>query len=244
MDKKKPKRYQQKRKLWYRNLKRVMKVRYKEPTFIYLGEKPTERSIILSNHVGTDAPLSLEIYADFPLRMWGTAEMNSGIVRLYKYQTKVYYHEKKHWNLHLARLFCLLASPLTNMFYKGLRLISTYRDVRLKGTLEESLRIIKEDRDNIVIFPEKSEAGYSDELTGFHAGFVMFGELCYKNGIDLPIFVSYFNKKELNYIFSKPMRYSTLKAQFKDRQEIADYLAQECNNLGKLRPGEFDDEPA
>ena len=44
---------------------------------------------------------------------------------MYKYQTRVYYHEKKHWNLHLARLFCLLASPLTNLFYKGLNLIST-----------------------------------------------------------------------------------------------------------------------
>ena len=38
----------------------------------------------------------------------------------------------------LARLFCLLASPLTFLFYKGLNLISTYKDSRLKITLEES----------------------------------------------------------------------------------------------------------
>src|SRR5690606_30231246 len=144
----------QNRKLWYRGLKKLMHGRYKKPEFIYLGEKPKEGSIILSNHVGTDAPMSLEIYADFHLRMWGTHEMNSGLIKMYKYQSRVYYHEKKHWNLHLARLFCLIASPLTNLFYKGLKLISTYKDFRFKYTLEESLNVIKHTKENIVTFPK------------------------------------------------------------------------------------------
>ena len=123
-------------------MKFLMKCRYKKPTFLFLGEKPTENSIILSNHEGTDAPMSLEIYCDFPIRMWGVSEMNSGLIPLYKYQTKVYYHEKKHWNLHLARLFCLIASPLTNLFYKGLNLISTYHDSRLRNTISKSVDAI------------------------------------------------------------------------------------------------------
>ena len=86
--KNKEKKFKQKRKWWYRALKSLMKVRYKKPEFIYLGEKPKESSIILSNHEGTDAPMSLEIYADFPVRMWGTHEVNSGLVKLYEYQTK------------------------------------------------------------------------------------------------------------------------------------------------------------
>lgn len=67
--------------------------------------------------------MSLELYADFPIRTWGTHEMNSGLSKMYRYQSRVYYHEKKGWNLHLARLFCLLASPLTNLFYKGFALL-------------------------------------------------------------------------------------------------------------------------
>ena len=92
---KKEKKFKQKRTFWYRCLKHIMKIRYKKPNFIYLGEKPSKGSIILSNHEGTDAPMSLEIYCDFPIRMWGTSEMNSGLKKLYAYQTKVYYHEKK-----------------------------------------------------------------------------------------------------------------------------------------------------
>lgn len=234
MAKNKVKPFQQKRKLWYRNLKKIMKIRYKKPDFVYLGEKPSQGAIILSNHVGTEAPMSLEIYADFPPRMWGAAEMNSGLVSLYKYQTRVYYHQKKKWNIHLARLFCLIASPLTNLFYKGLRLISTYRDYRLKVTINESIEAIRDNKDNIVIFPERSDEGYLDVLTGFHSGFVMLADQCLKNNIDVPIYVCYLKLSEMEYIFSSPYRYSELKEKYGTRKEIANFLVNECNRLGTI----------
>lgn len=229
----KEKKFTQKRKWWYRGLKKMMKSRYKKPEFIYLGEKPTNSSIILSNHEGTDAPMSLEIYADFPVRFWGTAEMNSGLVRMYKYQTRYYYHERKHWNLHLARLFCLIASPLTNLFYKGLNLISTYKDGRFRITIKESLDAI-EKGENIVIFPENSEDGYLAELKGFYAGFVMLAEQCLKQNKDMPIFVSYFKVKEKIYVFDKPVLYSKLKEKYKTRDAIIENLLNRCNELGKM----------
>ena len=230
----KTKKFKQNRKLWYRNLKRILILRYKKPRFIYLDDKPSNQSIILSNHVGTDAPMSLEMYADFPIRMWGTAEMNSGLKQLYRYQTRVYYHEKKGWNIHLARLFCLLASPLTNLFYKGLKLISTYKDHRFRNTIKESVDAIKNKQENVVIFPEKSDGGYLDELQCFHAGFVMLAEQCLKKGIDVPIYVSYFLLKEKVYIFGKPILFSDLKKIANNRNEMAEYLVNKCNELGKI----------
>ena len=224
----------QKRKWWFRLMKKIMKCRYKEPKFIYLGEKITNGGIILSNHEGTDAPMSLEIYCDAPLRMWGASEMNSGLIPMYKYQTRVYYHEKKGWNLHLARLFCLLASPLTNLFYKGLNLISTYRDGRFLKTIRESIKAI-ETGDNIVIYPEVSDNGYLAELEGFHAGFALFAEACEKKGIDVPIYVTYFKKKEKVYMVDKPVRWSELKAQGLEREEIVKRLLKRCNELGKMQ---------
>ena len=70
--------------------------------------------------------------------------MNSNLASLYKYQTRQYYHEKKHWPLWAARLFCLLASPLTWLFYRGLKLISIYPDSRLRTTIKESIQTIKD----------------------------------------------------------------------------------------------------
>ena len=228
-----------KRKLYFRILKKIMKLRYKEPRFVYLGEEITGGALIISNHEGTDAPMSLEIYLDRPLRMWGASEMNSGIVSLYKYQTRVYYHEKKHWNLHLARLFCLIASPLTHLFYSGLDLISTYRDARLVKTMRESVQSLK-DGNNIVAFPERSDKGYLAELEGFHEGVVMLAEVCKMRGIDLPIFVTYFRKNDLTYIIDKPVLYSELSRDGKSRAEIARDLCNRCNALGKMALDESD----
>ena len=227
---KKEKKFKQKRKWWYNCIKFLMRCRYKNPEFRYLGEKPTNGAIILSNHEGTDAPMSLEIHCDFPVRMWGTAEMNEGLVRLYKYQTKVYYHEKKHWNLFLARTFCLLASPLTYIFYKGLNLISTYKDARFLKTIRESVDAIKKG-ENVVIFPEDSDGGYHEQLKGFFAGFVLFAKQCEKEGIDVPIYVSYFKIKEKVYVFDAPIKFSELKKICSTKEEMADYLVKKCNEL-------------
>ncbi|MBR2623372.1 MAG: hypothetical protein IKD15_04015 [Clostridia bacterium] len=221
------------REWWFRGLLKLMKGRYPEPEFIYLGEKVQKGSLILSNHEGTDAPLSLEMYLGENVTMWGAHEMNEGVVNMYKYQTRVYYHEKKHWNLHLARLFCLLASPLTNMFYKGLDLISTYRDHRFLKTIRESIAALKKG-ESIVVFPEDSKNGYLPELEGFFAGFVMLAEVCKKQGMDLQIYVSYFKKKERQYIFDKPVAYSQLTANGETREEVAKRLLDRCNELGKM----------
>lgn len=223
-----------KRKWYFRLIKKITKCKYKQPTFVFLGEKFEQSSIVLSNHEGTDAPMSMEIYYDAPLRMWGAYQMNSGLVQMYKYQTRVYYHEKKGWNLFLARMFCLLASPLTNLFYKGLDLISTYRDSRFMITLRESINALKAG-DNIVIYPEDSKNGYLPELEGFYEGFAMLAELCEKKGVDAPIFVTYFKKKERIYVIDKPVYYRDLQAQGLSRAEIVQYLLKRCNELGKMQ---------
>ena len=228
-----------KRKWWFRFMKKLMLSRYKKPQFRYLGKEISTGAIILSNHEGTDAPMSLELYLDKPIRMWGAGEMNSGVVELYKYQTKVYYHEKKHWNIHLARLFCLIASPITNLFYKGLELISTWHDVRFVKTLRESVAAIKAG-DNIVIYPEVSDNGYLPQLEGFHGGFVSLCESLLRNGIDVEIFVSYFKKDDLVYVIDAPVHYSEVKAQCQNREEIAKRFLDRCNALGR---GEYEYTP-
>ena len=229
-----PKKKKEKRKLYFRILKKLMKSRYKEPTFVYLGEEIENGALILSNHEGTDAPMSVEIYLDKPVRMWGAGEMNSGLIPLYKYQTRVYYHEKKHWNIHLARLFCLIASPLTHLFYSGLNLISTWHDARFVKTIRESIDALNSG-DNIIVYPEDSTKGYLAELEGFHEGFVMLADICKRRGMDLPIFVTYFRKSDLLYIVDKPVMYSELCKNGASREDIAKRLCERCNELGKMK---------
>lgn len=221
------------RKLWFNIVKKIMRVFIKKSEFVYLGDKITNGGIIISNHEGTSAPLAFELYTDLPIRFWGAYEMNSGLIKMYKYQTRVYYHEKKHWNLHLARLFCLIASPLTNMFYKGLNLISTYKDCRFRNTLKQSIEAINRGN-NIVIFPEISDKGYLKELEGFHGGFMLLFRQCIKNGIDPEVFVSYYKKEDKKYIIDKPLKVSQLLSMNLTEEEILNMLCNRCNELGKM----------
>ena len=225
--------YKDIRKPWFRFLKKIMRIFIKETSFIYLDKKIDKPTIVLSNHVGTSAPLAWELYGQLPFRFWGASEMNSGLISLYRYQSRVFYHEKKHWNLHLARLFCLIASPLTYIFYKGLNLISTYRDVRFRTTISESIRTFEKGQ-NLIIFPEISDKGYLEELEGFHQGFLMLANICYKKGIDLSIYLSYYRKAEKIYVVDKPIKYSSLVAEELSREEMAKKLCSRVNELGKM----------
>ncbi len=225
--------YKDIRKPWFRVIKKIMRLFIKESEFVYLGEKITEPTIILSNHVGTSAPLAWELYGNLPFRFWGASEMNSGLISLYKYQTRIFYHEKKHWNLHLARLFCLIASPLTYMFYKGINLISTYRDIRFKHTVAESIDALKDGK-SVIIFPEISDKGYLDVLEGFHQGFTVLGSILLKKGMNVPITVAYYKKSERRYIIDKPVMLSDIFREGVSRERIAEQLCDRCNYLGQM----------
>lgn len=221
------------RKAWFRAYKKLMHGRYKKTNFIYIGEEFKDGSFIVSNHEGTDAPMALEIWLNKRITMLGASEMNSGFKAMYKYQTRIYYHEKKGWNLHLARAFCLLATPLTNLFYKGLNLISTYRDARFFTTIKLCIEAIK-DGSSLAIFPEDSKEGYKPQLDGLHKGFLLILETAFKKNMDIPVVISYFNIKTNTYIFDNPILYSELLQKYEKRENISNYILNRINEFGRM----------
>ena len=213
-------------------LKSIMRRFIKPSRFVYLGGELPAGTLIVSNHVGTSAPLALELYSRLRFRFWGAWQMNAGLIRLYRYQSRVFYHEKKHWNLHLARLFCLIASPLTYLFYSGLNLISTYSDARFRTTVTESISALRQGQ-HIVIFPEDSTKGYLDQLEGFHGGFLMLAKIALRHGIDCPISISYYKKSERTFVLDAPVLASELFGGGESRAEIAARLCERCNYIGR-----------
>lgn len=229
------------RSIGLRILKPLMLGRYKRPDFVFIGGQPIsdDGAIILSNHAGTDGPLSLEFHLGRDVAFWGASEMTSGLIPMYRYQSRIYYHEKKHWNLFLARIFCLLASPLTNIFYSGLDMIPTYHDARFVKTLRDSIRRLS-NKENIVIFPEDSSKGYLDQLESFHGGFAALLQMCDRRGVDVPVYVSYFRKSDMKYIFDKPVMLSELVANGSSKEQIARRLCERCNALGRMSAQELE----
>ena len=221
------------RKRWFKTVKALLRVVVKEPKFIFLGEEVRPGGIILSNHEGPKSPVSLELYLPVPHRQWGAHEMNEDFKAAYRYQTHIYYHQKKHWNLWLARLFCLIATPLTYMYYKGIFLISSYGDMRLKKTLMDSVATLKAGY-SVVIFPEKSENGYFKELTGFHPGAALFFQYCRRHGLNVPVHVAYLQRESRNFVFDAPTTVNALLDLGLEKEALMEKLCARCNELGKM----------
>lgn len=217
---------------WFGVLKSFLKIFIRKPKIVFLGEQISEPSLILCNHNGAISPLKFELYFKYPFRFWGTYEMNSGLKSVYRYLKNVYFPQKKHIPKLLSTLIAIIAAPLLKLFYRGLNLISTYPDTRFRHTIQESLEAIKQNT-NLVIFPEDSHDGYHDELTMFFAGFATFAEKCLQIGIDLPIFVSYYQKKTKTLVIDKPIKFSQL-SDGKSRQEIADLMCDRSNELAHV----------
>ena len=219
-----------KKKVWFNCLKAFLKIFIRKPKFVYLQDKPDKSSIILGNHVGAKAPLSYELYFDCSFRIWGTHEMNDGLKSVYKYLSEVYFYQKKHINKFFSKLISIIAAPLANLFYKGLQLIPTYRDYRLRKSIKESVEVLKEGQ-NVIIFPEDSSDGYHDNLKSFFSGYMLLARQCYKNGLDVKIYLSYFVKEKRTFVMDKPIRYSEILKMNKSDKEISKMFCDRTNQL-------------
>ncbi len=225
--------------VFFRIYRGVIKLFKKEVKFYHVGSKEPEGTLILSNHEASKGPLAWELDYDKTIRMMGTEEMNSGFKRLYAYQTRVYYHQKHKWNLTLARLFCLIASPIVYCFYEGLQLISIRKGVGLKTTIQETHKALFEYNERVVIFPEDSSRGYFKEIEEFKQGFLLICEQAYKRGHDMTLAVAYVKPQQYTCLIDEPIRYSSLLEKYSTRDEIAEALRQRCNELGRLNHTDF-----
>ena len=221
------------RKRWFTPIKSILKIFIKKPKVKYLGEKIDGQVMFLSNHVGAKAPLKLELYFDKPFRFVGTYEMNGNFKEVYKYLSETYFYQKKHWKKLPAKLFSIIATPLAWMFYRGLNLISSYKDGRLIKTVKDCLKTIK-DGGSLVIFPEDSSSGYHDNITHFFSGFLFVAKKSFEIGIDLPMYLAYLRKEDNTYIVDEPIYYSKLIESGKSHDEIAEECRVRLNQLKDL----------
>ena len=149
-----------------------------------------------------------------------------------------------HWrvvtNRASQKIIGFLGTPITTYIYAGLNLIPTYKDFRFMTTIKESIKTLKKNEKKTkqknpsykIIFPEDSTNGYQDVLVGFHGGFTTLASTALKEGMDLPIYVMYYQKKNHRFVVGKPIKYSELVNKGMTKDEMCEYLCNECNLLG------------
>lgn len=219
------------KKLSFKLARGLVKLLYPRPKYRFLGEGFGEGPFIfIANHSGSNTPTRVECYFPKDFYMWGTYETTVGFKSLHKYLIHTYYHQKKKVPLLFASIIGTIFAPFAYMFFQEMRIIPTYTDHRFITTIKASMNVIKDGK-AIVIYPEDSSDGYKEKIEKFYNGFLAIGEIAKKRGYDLPIFVSYYHKKQREFIIDKPISYSALMEKYNNQDDASNYLRERMNEL-------------
>ena len=219
------------RKPFFRFVKCLLRIFVRKPKIINHNQNIEDQAILLSNHEGASGPLTIELYLDHYFVPWGTYEMNGTLKQRWDYLTKIYFPKKKHFNKFLTYFLSIFAVFLLKGYYKGIELISTYQDARIRKTFRQSFERLDK-HESILIFPEDSSTGYKEVLEHYFRGFVVLSKLYYKQRqIDLPIYPMYYNKKKKVIIIGQKEYLQNLIKQGLNDEQVAEYFKNKTNDL-------------
>lgn len=205
---------------------------FKRPRIISLTDvPPPAKAIYLCNHSAMAGPVIYNLYFPTPHSPWGAYPMLGGYKSRFKYLRDVYFMQKRHMNKFFATIISTFEACFSIWIYKGMRVIPSYPDGRLIKTIRKSLDDLNNNR-AVMVFPEHSETGYHEVLTGFSAGFVVLAERYYHlYGEDLPIYPVYYHKNKRKMVIGKSKTLQEYRERSLSRQQIADEFCREANSL-------------
>lgn len=216
----------------FKPLMKVLKAFKKKPKIYNLNKEEThEQGIIISNHSAASGPLTLALYYPAFFVPWGTHEMTERYSVRWKYLYRVFYTQKLGYKKFKAFILATLFGIISRMLYNAMQLIPTYTNLKLKRTINLSIKHLKKGN-SILIFPEDSNTGYHEKLVKYNNGFVYLSEKYFQEtNVDLPIYPVYYHKLLKAMIIGEKVYIDKLKEQGLNREEIAGYFKDLTNNL-------------
>ncbi len=209
----------------------VLKWFYKKPTIINQNEEELpNRAIFVANHSAMNGPVVYSLYLPAFTTIWGAGQMLGNYNSRFHYLRDVYFMQKRHMKKFPATLIAGFEALFSIYFYRGMKIMPTFTDGRLRETIKNSVECLNNDV-CVTVFPEDSSTGYHEVLTECFPGFVMLAQQYRRvnKGQDVPLYPMYYNKKQNTITIGKP---STL-ADYPDmnRDQIAEAFRLQINAL-------------
>ena len=210
---------------------RFLKLFFKKPKIISLSGELPDKAIFVANHSAMFGPLVYNLHLPAHFAAWGAYPMLGNYKSRFHFLRDVYFMQKRHKSKFVATLLALLEAPFSPFFYKGLRVLASYDDVRFISTIHQSVHVLDNDL-GVMIFPENSNDGYHEVLTEFFAGFVELAKYYYKKrGEDVPIYPVYYHAKKKIMVIGEPQYLNDYTQRGLSRQQIADEFCHQVNDL-------------
>lgn len=196
-----------------------------------LPKEISEKCIMVCNHTKKSGPMACELVLPVFNVKWGAHEMLGNYKTRVKYLRDIFYIKKQGYSKFVATIKAYFEAIFSKMVYKGIKLIGTYPDARLKNTLKNSVKVLEENK-AILIFPENSNDGYHNKMNMFHPGFVVLSQYYYKlHNEDLPIYPIYYSRKQKKMVVGYPMYVQDYVKQGLSKEEISQKFCDAVNNL-------------
>lgn len=130
---------------------------------------PEGACVIVGNHAKMNGPIIAELYIPGDREIWCAAEMMH-LKEVPAYAFKDFWSDKPASVRWFYRLLSYLIAPLSVAVFNNAHCIGVYRDMRVVGTLRETVKRLTEGA-RIVIFPEHA-VEYNGMVWKFRDGFV------------------------------------------------------------------------
>lgn len=204
----------------------------KPKKIINLNTEPiADKSILLSNHAAKWGPMYLEVRFPKKHALWGAHGMLGNYKERFHYLRDVYYMQKCKVKKGKASFKAAFEAFFSIYFYRGMRIIPTYQDMRMAKTIMDTVKIIEAGLP-VMIFPENSNDGYKYEITECHPGVTMLLDRYYKaTKEDLPVYPIYVALKKRTIIIGKPIYYQEMLSNGLNKEEVLKEFTKQINNL-------------
>ena len=216
---------------FWRVVKAVLKPFLKTKSIEFEGEKFPDKCIIVSNHNNKIGPMVYELNLPVFHASWGAYQMLGSYKERFHYLRDVLYIQKNGHSKFRATSKAWFEAIFSIFFYRGMKILPSYPDARLRKTLQYSMAML-DAGGAVSVYPEDSSKGYFDEMTTFLQGFVALAQAYYKKtGEDLPIFPVYWGRKPNKIVVGKPLYVQPMVQEGLDKTQIADRFKDEVNRL-------------
>lgn len=218
----------------YRWLRWLVWLFYPKLEVVGMENLPQEPSILVGNHSQIHGPIAAELYCPGEHDTWCAGQMMH-LKDVPGYAFQDFWSRKPKWTQPFYKVLSYLIAPLSVFVFNHANTIGVYRDSRIVGTFQKTVRRLREGK-HIVIFPEYDKA-YNQILSDFQEGFIDVAKLYYrKTGKEICFVPLYIAPNLKKMVFGKPIRFCAANTMEQERSRIRAYLMQQITELALALP--------
>ena len=220
--------------LFFKFIKKIVKIFYKTPEFSGVDNLGDEPVIIVGNHAQLHGPIITEAYMPNNTYVWVVGEMLS-VKKFPAYAYEDFWRFKPKWIKWFYKGFSYAIAPLASYIFNNAKGIGVYKDIRIANTLKNTVLRLKEGN-NVVVFPEKRES-YNNIINEFQKNFVDVARVYYKATCKEISFVpTYIAPKIKKVVYGKPIKFNSTADYKEEKERIVNKLKEEITSLAKELP--------